>query len=173
MKAQDVVNLYQNMEALGATVWIDGGWCVDALLERVTRPHLDLDIALQVKDEAVVKSYLLSQGYKDMLRDDTSTWNYVLRDGQGRIVDLHIIEFDAEGRGVLGPKEENSFYPKGALSGIGKIEGKEVRCVAPKFMVEFLAPWIHKWPEKYVPAVSALCEKFNLELPKEYTDYVK
>ena len=38
-------------------------------------------------------------------------------------------------------------------------------------MVEFLALWIHKWPEKYLQAVSLVCEKFNIELPKEYTEF--
>ncbi len=62
---------------------------------------------------------------------------------------------------------------RNSLTGSGKIDGQSVRCISPKYMVEFLAPWIHKLPEKYLPAVEALCEKFGIELPKEYREFKK
>jgi lincosamide nucleotidyltransferase A/C/D/E len=65
------------------------------------------------------------------------------------------------------------MYPAESLTGTGTIDGYAVRCISPKYQVGFLAPWIHKWPEKYLEAVSALCEKFGIELPKEYKKFVK
>jgi lincosamide nucleotidyltransferase A/C/D/E len=38
------------LEKLGIEIWVDGGWGVDALLGEQTRPHKDLDIAIQQKD---------------------------------------------------------------------------------------------------------------------------
>ncbi len=49
MPAEHVVEVYDLLASRGIGVWIDGGWGVDALLERQTREHGDLDIAIQVK----------------------------------------------------------------------------------------------------------------------------
>ena len=47
----------------GIDVWLDGGWGVDALLGEQTRPHQDLDIALQTADGAALKPALEAQGF--------------------------------------------------------------------------------------------------------------
>src|SRR5438876_8784156 len=49
----DVVDFYKTITQLGVDLWIDGGWGVDALLGEQTRPHKDLDIAIQQKDVPV------------------------------------------------------------------------------------------------------------------------
>src|SRR4051812_46761814 len=45
MTAADVVELVRVLRVHNVDVVLDGGWGVDALLERQTRPHADLDIA--------------------------------------------------------------------------------------------------------------------------------
>lgn len=50
MSAEDAIELYNLFRSHGITVWIDGGWGVDALLGRQTRHHEDLDIALRHSD---------------------------------------------------------------------------------------------------------------------------
>jgi lincosamide nucleotidyltransferase A/C/D/E len=50
MKATDVTSLYEMCRKNGITIWIDGGWGVDALLGHQSRLHKDLDIAIQEKD---------------------------------------------------------------------------------------------------------------------------
>lgn len=43
MEAQDVLELYTLLRDHGVQLWLDEGWGFDALLERQTRPHKDLD----------------------------------------------------------------------------------------------------------------------------------
>jgi lincosamide nucleotidyltransferase A/C/D/E len=50
MTSSEVLDLYSSLEILGVEIWIDGGWGVDALLGKQSRPHQDLDIAIQQKD---------------------------------------------------------------------------------------------------------------------------
>lgn len=164
MTSKDVINLCTQLENQGIKFWIDGGWAVDALLNRQTRPHKDLDIAVEWKDVPSLRQILNSQNYTQINEDNR--WNFVLADDQGREIDVHAFVLDDEGDVVDGIK-----YPEASLSGSGTIDGQIVRCISAKYMVEFLAPWINKWPEKYVPAVSALCEKFGMELPREYLDF--
>ncbi|MDP2669540.1 MAG: hypothetical protein Q8O99_00575 [bacterium] len=58
MTSKDVIGFYSQLENLGIKIWIDGGRGVDALLGKQTRPHGDLDIALQQKDVPEVSEVL-------------------------------------------------------------------------------------------------------------------
>ena len=166
VSASDVVELYTQIEDMGIRIWVDGGWCTDALLGRQLRPHGDLDIAVQWKDVPKLRETLATRGFRQIKED--SQWNFVLSDKKGREVDIHAFRYDDKGNVV-----EGIMYPAKSLTGTGTIEGRAVRCVAPRYMVGFLAPWIHKWPEKYLEAVSALCEKFHIDLPGEYTEEIQ
>jgi len=171
--AQDVLSFYNELKSNGIQIWIDGGWCVDALLGRQLRRHKDLDIAIQEKDVAKMRGLLESKGYQEIKIEEARPYNFVLSDDSGKEIDVHVIVLDDEGNGIYGPPENNEMYPAKGLTGKGVIENQEVQCLTPQLMVEFLAPWISKWPEKYVSAVNTLCEKYGIELPKEYTSFVQ
>jgi lincosamide nucleotidyltransferase A/C/D/E len=126
--------------------WIDGGWAVDALLGKETRPHEDLDIAIQHADIPKLREMLGSRGYKDVARDDTSENNFVLGDVEGRHVDVHSIEGLA--------------YPEGSLAGQGTIAGQRVRCISAEWLVKFKNPYVDK--EKNRIDIAALREKFEI-----------
>jgi lincosamide nucleotidyltransferase A/C/D/E len=147
-------------------VWIDGGWAVDALLGRQLRAHKDLDIALERSDVGRLREILATTGFRKVRED--GEWNFVLADDEGHEIDVHVFVCDEQGNVVDGIR-----YPPESLTGTGSIDGHIVRCISAKHMVAFLAPWIHKWPDKYVPAVSALCEKFGIELPTEYIEFTR
>lgn len=163
---KDVVELYTELKSLGIKIWIDGGWSVDALLGKQLRPHEDLDIAVEYRDVPKLRAYLESQEYIHIPRDDDKEWSFVLGDDKGRKIDIHGFIYD-EQRNIVG----GIMYPTESLTGTGTINGVAVRCISPEYMVKFLAPWIHKWPEKYLQAVAALCEKFEIALPEEYIKY--
>jgi lincosamide nucleotidyltransferase A/C/D/E len=58
MNAADVIEIYTELERLGVRIWIDGGWGVDALLGRQTRPHADLDIAVEENSVQALRTVL-------------------------------------------------------------------------------------------------------------------
>ncbi|MFG1861146.1 nucleotidyltransferase domain-containing protein [Microbispora bryophytorum] len=68
MDAEAVCGIYDYLAERGVRIWIDGGWCVDALLGRQTRQHPDLDVAVDHKDE--VEFAALMQGLGDKDRED-------------------------------------------------------------------------------------------------------
>ncbi len=161
-----IITLYNELENIGIKIWVDGGWSVDALLGRQTRPHQDLDIAMQWKDVPKLREFLETKGYKQIKED--SKWNFVLGDAQGNEIDVHAFVYDDKGNVVDG-----IMYPAESLTGTGTIDGQAVRCISAKYTVEFLASWIHKHPHKYLDAVSALCKKFKIALPEEYKNFIK
>lgn len=168
MTSEEVIDLYKNLENLEIKIWIDGGWSVDALLGKQTRTHKDLDIAIQEKDLLNFREYLESRGYKEIPRDNDKKWDFVLGDEKGREVDVHAFNFDSNGHII-----EGTEYPDGALTGTGIIDGYRVRCISAEHMVKFISPWLHKLRDKDFKDVSALCEKFSIGLPKEYTRFKK
>jgi lincosamide nucleotidyltransferase A/C/D/E len=166
MTGDDVKELYLALERIGVLIWIDGGWGVDALLGRQTRHHADLDIALQAHDVTRFRTLLDELGFRYAPRDDTSSWNFVMADPAERKVDVHVIRFDENGNGILGPPELGKAYPSGALDGAGVIEGLKVRCVAHEFMVKFHTGYVPR-PSDYAD-VKLLCDRFGIDYPAEY-----
>jgi lincosamide nucleotidyltransferase A/C/D/E len=171
MTAEEVVGLYNQLKSLGVAIWIDGGWGVDALLGKQTRPHEDVDIVIQQKDLAALRKLLEDQGYKDVPRDDTSDWNFVLGDDKGHLVDVHVIVLDDKQNGLYGPLERGLMYPAQSLLGTGVIDGHKVRCISAAYMVRFHTGYALK--ESDYKDVSALCEKFGIDLPQEYESFKK
>ena len=167
--SREAIDLYETLENLGVEIWIDGGWCVDALLGEQSRPHKDLDIAIQQKEVSKLRDALLERGYKDIKVEIARAWNSVLGDDQGREIDVHVIVLDSQGNGIYGPPENGEMYPAASLTGNGSIEGRRVRCISPEWTVKFHSGYELK--DKDFRDVSALCRKFGIDLPPEYTRF--
>ena len=170
MEASDVLDLYNTLEGLGVGIWIDGGWGVDALIEKQTRSHQDLDIAIQQQDVAILVELLESRGYQEIKLEIRRPHNFVLADHHGHEIDVHVIVLDEHGNGIYGPPENGEMYPADALAGIGLIAGQTVRCISPEWTIKFHSGYELK--EKDYKDVSALCEKFGIDLPVEYKRFL-
>ena len=162
MKDSDVVNLYKELKDRGVRIWIDGGWGVDALLAHQSRPHKDLDIAINQKDVPELLKFLAEKGYKEVRKDNEN--NVVLGDDQGKEIDYHAFITNDGGKIIGG-----IAYPDESLTGSGNIGGQTVECISPEYMIKFHSGYELK--EKDFKDVSALCEKFGIDLPEEYTRF--
>ena len=169
MRADSAAELLALLKADGVSVWVDGGWAVDALLGKQTRPHGDLDLVIEQKDIGRLCHLLEERGYKDQPRDDTSPWNFVLGDAAGHDVDLHVVTLDANGNGIYGPPERGQRYPAASLTGHGIIGGHPVRCISPEWLVKFHTGY--KFDDQDVADVLALHKRFGVPLPAEYLPY--
>jgi lincosamide nucleotidyltransferase A/C/D/E len=166
MQGDVVIQLVQLFEQHGIEVVIDGGWGVDALLGKQTRPHGDLDIALQHKDVPKLRVLLEALGYRDVPRDDTRDCNFVMGNDQGHEVDFHSYTFDAHGTLVFGVE-----YPLASLSGTGSIQGYPVKCISAGWMVRFHSGY--ELDENDYRDVSALCEHFGIAVPVEFERFIQ
>src|SRR6478672_4276653 len=116
MQAADVPAVLAVLDAAGVPAWVDGGWGVDALVGRQTRPHSDLDlvIALDQADPAI--DALAPLGFA--VAGDARPTRLVLRDGAGRQIDCHTVTFDAAGGGLQELPDAPAFrYPPQGFSG--------------------------------------------------------
>lgn len=160
MTVRDVTEIVGGLAADGIAVWVDGGWCVDALVGRELREHGDLDLAVSRSDEKALRDWFASRGYEHRPGVNESAWNFVLGDAHGRDIDVHVFEFD-EQEVVYGIK-----YPAESLKGCGSLGGLEVRCIAPE--------WMFRFKTAYDPApkdlldVRALAESYGFEIPPSH-----
>jgi len=163
MTAGDVVGLWSLFEERHLHVTIDGGWAVDAVLERQTRDHCDLDIAIPHSQLPALKIALAELGFEWIASGGSWECNFVLADSGGRKVDIHSYELDPAGNNRFG-------VPYGApqLEWWGVIGGVRVRCVAPEWQVKFHVGY--QFDDMDRQDVRALCDRFEIPLPEQYRD---
>lgn len=122
-------------DELGITVWIDGGWGVDALLGECTREHQDLDIMLSWEDSAILVEALFARGFVDIHTDDRKDRNFVMGHPSHGMIDFHVIELTEDGRAIYGPGEIDWIITESELNTVGFIGGRQVRCLSADYQV--------------------------------------
>jgi lincosamide nucleotidyltransferase A/C/D/E len=170
MSAEYVIEFYELLEAHNITSWLDGGWGVDALLEKQTRPHQDLDIAVALDKVEQIRDLLDKKGYT-VFQDEMPT-RIELRDIKGHRIDLHPLTFDNQGNGLQKLQDGSlGTYTAQGLSGKGLINGKAVRCLSPEIQMRFHQGY--EPDQSDISDVAALHSKFGLEVPEEYLALIK
>ena len=164
---RDVCALLALMRDHGIGIWLDGGWAVDAWLGTQTRAHSDVDIVIEMKDLPLATKLLRDLGYAPVPRDDTRAWNFVLGDTHGREVDFHVISLASDGRGIYGPVENDFSFAADSLDGATALCGQQVPCITPKWLVAFHTGYAPDDADR--ADVLALCERFGIPVPPEYT----
>jgi lincosamide nucleotidyltransferase A/C/D/E len=98
VQLSEVLAVTTALQEAGARFWVAGGWGVDALVGRVTRPHRDLDLAVAAEDLERAVERLAVLGYHP--ETDWLPVRLELAAPGGRWVDLHPVAFDGRGDGV-------------------------------------------------------------------------
>ena len=122
-------------DELDITVWIDGGWGVDALLGECTRKHQDLDIIISWGDSAILTDALSARGFVDVHTDDRKDRNFVMGHRLHGMIDFHVIELTEGGGAIYGPGEIDWVIAESELNAVGSIGGREVRCLSVDYQV--------------------------------------
>ena len=131
----EVHRVLDALDAAGCRAWVAGGWGVDALVGRQTRPHRDLDLALDATGETAALGALALLGY--VVETDWRPVRVELAAPGARWVDLHPVAFDAAGRGTQADRGGATFdYPVGCFV-TGVVGGREVGCLSVAQQVAF------------------------------------
>ena len=135
MEADEVVRLVDLLDRAGIAVWLDGGWGVDALLERQTREHDDLDLVAELAHAEPLLEIFGAAGYE--LVAGGAPKSFVVVDADGRQVDVHpVVLDDGRGGGVYLMDDGREWvYPAEGFTGRGRVAGREVRCLTPEVQV--------------------------------------
>jgi lincosamide nucleotidyltransferase A/C/D/E len=128
VRSDQLVDLLNRIEPLAPRVWLGGGWGVDALAGRETRPHGDLDLCLDAPSLPAVLEMLAGIGF--LTREDWLPVRIEVEHPDGRRVDLHPVTFAADGSGTQPGLDGAVFvYPAGCTS-TGHVNSRPVTCIS-------------------------------------------
>ena len=162
MTAGAVPQVLELLEGSQVVAVVDGGWGIDALLGRQTRPHSDLDLVVAVGDVPAAQTALTDAGFV-VLRDWLPTAvSYVHPDG--REVDLHPITPTADGGGDQELSGRPPFHYGPPVR--GRIAGAPVHCVDGD--TQLRAHCGYPPTAKDHADVAALAEHLGVEPPAPY-----
>lgn len=135
MRAEDATELVAGLVASGFRIWIAGGWAVDAIVGRTTRPHGDLDLAVDADQLEELLEELGRRGFGTTVDWLPSRVEVAAPDG--RRVDIHPVAFDADGSGVqTGLDGEQFLYAADGFTQ-GRIGGVAVPCLGVEQQLRF------------------------------------
>ena len=166
MQAHDVLEVINQLENVDVSVWLDGGWGVDALVGTQTREHSDVDLVISLDQFALAQQALHSIG-SEITEDELPT-RFVMRDAHGRSIDFHTVTFDHDGDGVQQLQDGRLFYyPCHGFQGTGQIENQIVRCLTAD--VQVLCHLGYEPDENDYHDMHLLEEHFLIRLPAPYS----
>lgn len=124
----EVLDVLDALDRTDVRHWVAGGWGVDALVGVQTRPHRDLDLAVDADDYDVCMATLENLGYTT--ETDWLPVRAEVAASGDRWVDVHPVSFDAQGLGIQGdPKGTHFRYPPTAFA-TGLLGGRTVPCLS-------------------------------------------
>lgn len=165
MNAGDVLRVLDALETGGVRAGGTGGWGIDALLRRQTRPHGDVDLGVprDAVDPAIEARGAL--GYA--VTTDERPARIALESHVGK-VDLHPIVMLPSGAGIQTGFDGQTFeYPPGSLEAGGEIGGRIVRCGTPELQITFHRGYEPREHDRR--DMAALAEAFGLTLEPPYS----
>lgn len=164
MDVADVHGALAQLDAAGVATCLDGGWGVDALLGRQTRPHPDLDVVIARDDVARVLDALGDLGFSHDHASEPGLPARLVLNGRGRVIDCHVVVFDGEGNGWQELDDEAwGAYPVDGLGGTGLIGGRPVRCITADLQVRHHLGYPPS--HKDLRDMRALADAFDVALP--------
>jgi lincosamide nucleotidyltransferase A/C/D/E len=162
MNESEVVDLLKKAGRHGIELYLDGGWGVDALVGRQSRPHQDIDLFVRRADADAFTALLHREGFREIPAEYTTEGHTKWYAADGRTVDLH--RFEVTGADTL--RFENELYPASLLDGTGTIGGVPVRCLTPEAQLLYHQGYEHDANDS--ADVLLLCNTFDLPVPEEY-----
>lgn len=167
---EDLIPYLDLFDEMGLSIWIDGGWGVDALLGQQTRPHGDLDFLIEKADSDRLVTAIRELGFIDVHTNDHTEWNFVMGTPDGKNFDFHVLERRADGNYNYGPSANPVLVTAESLTGNGTIGGRTVRCPTPEFQIDSHRGYTLK--ETDMHDVTALNGKFGVALHPEQIEYL-
>ncbi len=114
------------LEATGCSFWLEGGWGIDALVGRQTRPHQDVDIDFDGNCADEVISAIEAIGYKEHLDERPTRIEFLHPDGS--CVDLHPLVILPHGGARQIAPDGSTWTFQAEWFTLGSLGGRSVPC---------------------------------------------
>lgn len=127
---EDLMTIIKLLEEANITYWIDGGWGVDILAGKQTRPHRDIDIDFDAQYTEKLLAILAEHGYQV----DTN-WAPVrieLYSEKFGYLDIHPFVLNENGTAKQADLEGGWYEFEAEYFGSAIFEGKTIPCISAK-----------------------------------------
>lgn len=127
---EDLMTIIKLLEEVNITYWIDGGWGVDILAGKQTRPHRDIDIDFDAHYTEKLLAILAEHGYQV----DTN-WAPVrieLYSEKFGYLDIHPFILNENGTAKQADLEGGWYEFEAEYFGSAIFEGKTIPCISAK-----------------------------------------
>jgi lincosamide nucleotidyltransferase A/C/D/E len=134
MGAADVAEVVALLAAQDVSVWVSGGWGVDALVGRRTRRHDDLDLLVDRDDTPRAITALRATGYRqvgaNVVEHALLPERVLLHHPRGYAIDLHPVDVDEWLRDTVAPQLPGEADPAAAAFATGHLDDRAVPCLS-------------------------------------------
>lgn len=162
-----MLEVLDRLARAGVRGWLDGGWGVDALVGRHSRPHSDLDLVMALDDVEPATNALADLGFA--ITESEMPTRLVLGDGRGRAIDLHPVTFTPSGDGLQRLQDGRVFaYPSAGFAAVGLVCGRPVPCLSVDVQVLVHQGYPPEADDRH--DMLLLREAFGIDLPAPYRD---
>ena len=127
---EDLMTVINLLENAGITYWIDGGWGVDILAGKQTRPHRDIDINFDAQYTDKLLNLLLEYGYE--VDTDWKPVRVELYSEKYGYLDIHPFVLNEDGTSKQAGLEGGWYEFDKDLFSNAVFEGKIVPCISLK-----------------------------------------
>lgn len=127
---EDLMTIIKLLEEANITYWIDGGWGVDILAGKQSRPHRDIDIDFDAQCTEKLLAILAEHGYQV----DTN-WAPVrieLYSEKFGYLDIHPFILNENGTAKQADLEGGWYEFEAGYFGSAIFEGKTISCISAK-----------------------------------------
>jgi lincosamide nucleotidyltransferase A/C/D/E len=128
MTLDQMLAVLEAVRTVGCRFWLEGGWGIDALVGRQTRPHRDVDIDIDAtfEDDVLTALHGLGFGFETDMRP-----NRVELGSTGRgWVDVHLLVIDAQGNARQAALDGGWYeFPRSFFT-VGRLGDVSVPCVS-------------------------------------------
>jgi lincosamide nucleotidyltransferase A/C/D/E len=164
MDSMNALRIVSALRDAGVDATVGGGWGIDALLGRQTRPHSDLDLWVAAEDlDALIKTFVHLGIDRLYPWGADRPWNFVVHDGHELRVDLHFYERLSGGQVHYGSVRGGDVFDVACLRGKGTIAGAGVVCDSPEWALQCHTGYLPRSVDRH--DVTKLCAQFGLPLP--------
>jgi lincosamide nucleotidyltransferase A/C/D/E len=164
--AEQVLEILAEFSAMSAEYWLEGGWGVDAIIGRQTRPHNDIDICFDTHDETRLIERFEVLGFR--IIEDVRPTRFVLKHPDRREIDMHPVVFDETGVGLQLVLDGVPFvYPRSGFTS-GTINGQAVSCISAERLVAFHMGYEPDDNDRH--NMRMLKQHLGIQLPESYRD---
>lgn len=127
---EDLMTVIKILEDAKIPYWIDGGWGIDVLAGKQTRPHRDIDIDFDARYTEKLLGILAAYGYA--VETDWGPVRIELYSEKLGYLDIHPFILKEDGTAKQADLEGGYYEFEADYFGTSAFEGKSIPCISVK-----------------------------------------